>query len=138
MTRRCRWAGWCLASTSNDRQRLGRTVPLPGLDTPRRPRPGRTTSTGFGRVTYRLAHTCRAHAGFRCVLRRTRHQRRARGLGWYELADELWQQSSELNARLGDHPLCGGAVSRCKRGEQRHVSMRSSCCAGSASRPRTS
>jgi hypothetical protein len=39
-------------------------------------------------------------------------QRRARGLGWYELADELWQQSSELNERLDDHPLCGGAVSR--------------------------
>ncbi len=39
-------------------------------------------------------------------------QRRASGLGWYELADELWDQSSELNDRLEDHPLCGGAVSR--------------------------
>jgi hypothetical protein len=40
-------------------------------------------------------------------------QRRDRGLGWYELADELWLQSSELNARRkADHPLCGGAVSR--------------------------
>jgi hypothetical protein len=39
-------------------------------------------------------------------------QRRARGLGWYELADELWQQSSRLNARLADHPLCGGAIQR--------------------------
>lgn len=39
-------------------------------------------------------------------------ERRARGLGWYEFADELWQQSSELNAQLMDHPLCGGAVSR--------------------------
>lgn len=39
-------------------------------------------------------------------------ERRARGLGWYEFADELWAQSSELNARLADHPLCGGAVSR--------------------------
>jgi hypothetical protein len=40
-------------------------------------------------------------------------QRRERGLGWYELADELWQQSSELNAqRSTDHPLCGGAVQR--------------------------
>jgi hypothetical protein len=38
--------------------------------------------------------------------------RRDRGLGWYELADELWEQSSELNARLDDHPLCGGAVQR--------------------------
>ena len=39
-------------------------------------------------------------------------KRRERGLGWYEFADELWQQSSELNARRMDHPLCGGAVSR--------------------------
>lgn len=40
-------------------------------------------------------------------------QRRARGLGWYELADLLWQQSADLNAeREGDRPLCGGAVQR--------------------------
>jgi hypothetical protein len=40
-------------------------------------------------------------------------QRRDRDLGWYELADELWQQSSDLNAqRSSDHPLCGGAVQR--------------------------
>jgi hypothetical protein len=39
-------------------------------------------------------------------------KRRDRGLGWYEFADELWQQSSQLNARRMDHPLCGGAVSR--------------------------
>jgi len=26
--------------------------------------------------------------------------------------DLLWQQSAELNARRGDHPLCGGAVQR--------------------------
>jgi hypothetical protein len=39
-------------------------------------------------------------------------RRRDLGLGWYELADELWQQSSELNAQRTDHPLCGGAVSR--------------------------
>jgi hypothetical protein len=39
-------------------------------------------------------------------------QRRNRGLGWYEFADELWEQSSELNAERLDHPLCGGAVSR--------------------------
>jgi hypothetical protein len=38
--------------------------------------------------------------------------RRDRGLGWYELADEMWQQSSDLNAARADHPLCGGAVSR--------------------------
>lgn len=39
-------------------------------------------------------------------------ERRSRGLSWYEFADELWQQSSDLNAKLIDHPLCGGAVSR--------------------------
>jgi hypothetical protein len=40
-------------------------------------------------------------------------QRRELGLGWYELADEMWRQSSDLNAqRSGDHPLCGGAVQR--------------------------
>ncbi|MDQ6934614.1 MAG: hypothetical protein M3130_04920 [Actinomycetota bacterium] len=40
-------------------------------------------------------------------------QRRDLGLGWYELADELWQQSSDLNAqRSGDHRLCGGAIQR--------------------------
>jgi hypothetical protein len=40
-------------------------------------------------------------------------ERRDRELDWYALADELWQQSSELNAkRPDDHPLCGGAVSR--------------------------
>lgn len=39
-------------------------------------------------------------------------QRRDRGLGWYELADELWHQSSDLNAQRTDDPLCGGAVSR--------------------------
>ena len=31
------------------------------------------------------------------------------GLGWYELADELWEQSAGLNVeRPDDHPLCGG------------------------------
>jgi hypothetical protein len=39
-------------------------------------------------------------------------ERRDRGLGWYEFADELWQQSSELNVQRMDHPLCGGAVKR--------------------------
>jgi len=40
-------------------------------------------------------------------------QRRERELGWYDLADELWQQSADLNAqREGDHPLCGGAIQR--------------------------
>jgi hypothetical protein len=40
-------------------------------------------------------------------------QRRELGMGWYELADVLWEQSSDLNAqRDADHPLCGGAVQR--------------------------
>jgi hypothetical protein len=40
-------------------------------------------------------------------------QRRDRELGWYELADELWEQSADLNAaRTSDHPLCGGAIQR--------------------------
>lgn len=45
--------------------------------------------------------------------------RRARGLSWYEFADELWDQSEALNAeRPDDHCLCGGAVSRLRtRGE---------------------
>lgn len=44
-------------------------------------------------------------------------QRRDRGLGWRALTDELWQQSSELNAQRSDHPLCGGAILRLpKRG----------------------
>ena len=39
--------------------------------------------------------------------------RRDRSLGWYEFADELWEQSSDLNAvRVDDHPFCGGAMSR--------------------------
>lgn len=39
-------------------------------------------------------------------------QRAERGLGWTALADELWQQSAELNARLSDHSLCPGALVR--------------------------
>ncbi len=40
-------------------------------------------------------------------------QRRDRALGWHDLADELWEQSCQLNAqRQTDHPLCGGAISR--------------------------
>ncbi|MEP6528215.1 MAG: hypothetical protein ABJA86_13760 [Nocardioidaceae bacterium] len=30
----------------------------------------------------------------------------------HELADELWQQSADLNAERTDHPLCGGAIQR--------------------------
>ena len=44
-------------------------------------------------------------------------QRRGHGLDWNALADELWQQSSELNAQRTDHPLCPGAIARLpKRG----------------------
>lgn len=40
-------------------------------------------------------------------------KRRGHGLGWYDLAEELWEQSAALNAeRPEDHPLCGGAVQR--------------------------
>jgi hypothetical protein len=38
--------------------------------------------------------------------------RRDRELGWWDLAGEVWGQSVQLNAERGDHPLCGGAVSR--------------------------
>jgi hypothetical protein len=38
--------------------------------------------------------------------------RRDQDMGWYDLADELWDQSAQLNAERDDHPLCGGAVSR--------------------------
>lgn len=39
-------------------------------------------------------------------------QRADRGLDWFPLAAELWDQSSDLNVRLTDHPLCGGAIMR--------------------------
>ena len=38
--------------------------------------------------------------------------RRERDMGWYDLADQLWDLSAQLNAERRDHPLCGGAVSR--------------------------
>jgi hypothetical protein len=38
--------------------------------------------------------------------------RRDQGLGWYDLAGQVWDQSAQLNAERDDHPLCGGAVSR--------------------------
>ena len=44
-------------------------------------------------------------------------ERVARGLDWNGLAVELYGQSAELNARLGDHALCPGALVRtAKRG----------------------
>lgn len=42
-------------------------------------------------------------------------QRAERGLGWSDLADELWQQSAQLNAQLSDHSLCPGALVRTAR-----------------------
>lgn len=39
-------------------------------------------------------------------------ERQRRGLGWYDLADELWEQSDQLNAERDDHPICGGALGR--------------------------
>lgn len=38
--------------------------------------------------------------------------RRERFITWYNLADEVWDQSAELNTERDDHPLCGGAISR--------------------------
>jgi hypothetical protein len=38
--------------------------------------------------------------------------RRERDMGWYDLAGQVWDQSAQLNAERGDHPLCGGAISR--------------------------
>ena len=32
-------------------------------------------------------------------------ERRSQGLGWYEFAHELWQQSAQLNAVRADHPI---------------------------------
>jgi hypothetical protein len=42
-------------------------------------------------------------------------QRVGRGLGWTPLADELWQQSADLNTQLADHSLCPGALVRLAR-----------------------
>lgn len=39
-------------------------------------------------------------------------RRAEHGFGWTELADELWQQSADLNAQLADHSLCPGALVR--------------------------
>lgn len=42
-------------------------------------------------------------------------QRVERGLDWTRLADELWGQSSSLNAKLADHSMCPGALVRIAR-----------------------
>ena len=51
------------------------------------------------------------------LIGRLNDQRADRGLTWNALADELWQQSSELNAARADNALCPGALVRtAKRG----------------------
>ncbi|HVI19287.1 MAG TPA: hypothetical protein VM712_12960 [Gaiellales bacterium] len=42
-------------------------------------------------------------------------QRGDRSLDWNALADELWRQSADLNAALGDHAMCPGALVRTAR-----------------------
>lgn len=42
-------------------------------------------------------------------------RRRQHELSWSELADELWDQSADLNTARGDRSICGGAVSRLGR-----------------------
>jgi hypothetical protein len=39
-------------------------------------------------------------------------QRADLALGWTALADVLWKQSADLNAQLGDHAMCPGALVR--------------------------
>jgi hypothetical protein len=70
------------------------------------PMPDNTTELGGAEFGARPVFDCGA------LFAALDGRRRDRGLGWYKLADELWQQSSDLNARRTDHPLCGGAVSR--------------------------
>jgi hypothetical protein len=65
-------------------------------------------------ILYRLAGM-RPLPAFDCgaLFNALDEQRLEHGMGWYELAEELWQQSSDLNVqRSTDHPLCGGAVQR--------------------------
>lgn len=44
-------------------------------------------------------------------------QRADHGLTWSTLANELWQQSADLNARLADHAMCPGALVRTAKRE---------------------
>ncbi len=51
------------------------------------------------------------------LIRALDEQRAQRGLNWNTLAEVLTLQSAELNARLGDHNMCSGALMRtAKRG----------------------
>jgi hypothetical protein len=38
-------------------------------------------------------------------------QRRKRGLSWRQLADEIWEQSAELNRQRHDHPISPSTLS---------------------------
>lgn len=46
------------------------------------------------------------------LIRALDDERSARALPWSGLAVELWDQSADLNARLGDDALCPGALHR--------------------------
>jgi|SRR6478609_10224482 len=59
-----------------------------------------------------VVRTALPHFDFAAFTAALDGRRQELGLGWYDLADELWEQSADLNAQRMDHPLCGGAVSR--------------------------
>jgi hypothetical protein len=54
----------------------------------------------------------RTHFDGDAMLRVLDAQRAGHELGWTDLADELYQQSSDLNAELADHAMCPGALVR--------------------------
>ncbi len=64
-------------------------------------------------------------------------ERDVRGLTWSNLADELWQQSADLNARLADNALCPGALVRTAKRETMSCQYALIRCAGSTARRRT-
>jgi len=72
--------------------------------------------TGHAEAAGRLANVTDVHAlatfDFAAFFAAVDDARRDRDMGWYDLADELWDQPAQLNAERDDHPLCGGAVSR--------------------------
>src|SRR6478735_1831029 len=59
-----------------------------------------------------VVRTALPHFDFAAFTAALDGRRRELGLGWYDLADELWEQSADLNAQRMAHPLCGGAVTR--------------------------
>ena len=86
----------------------------PAVDVPTEQRTNRAAMIRRGEPSRYEHASPRALAVFDCdaLFHALDAQRRERRLGWLELADELWQQSSALNARRTDHPLCGGAIAR--------------------------